>query len=272
MDYMNTNRALWEELTPIHARSAFYDLEGFKRGRGSLAPLDLEELGSDLTGKSLLHLQCHFGKETLSWARLGASVTGVDFAEQAIALAQSLSQELKLDARFVCANVYDLPNVLSGQFDVIYISVGAICWLPDIRRWAEIVAHYLKPGGTFYIRDVHPVLQACESKPETQEWKLIYPYFQGPEPLKFEDEGDYAEPDARISSASYEWIHSLGSIVTALIQAGLTIEFLHEFPVCEWQALPFLQRGEDGLWHIPPDHVPIPLTFSIKASKKSQQT
>lgn len=255
----------------MHARSAFYDVEGFKRGRIGLAPLDLEELG-DVAGKSLLHLQCHFGMDTLSWARLGASVTGVDLSEQAIALAQSLSRELGLEARFLCANVYDLPAVLADQFDMVYTGVGAICWLPDITRWAEIVAHFLKPGGTFYIRDAHPVLQACESTPATQEWKLIYPYFQGPEPLKFAGDGDYADPEARVSSASYEWIHPLGSIVTALIQAGLTLEFLHEFPVCEWQALPFLQRGADGIWRIPPEHVPIPLTFSIKATKQSHQT
>jgi SAM-dependent methyltransferase len=267
-DYMNDNRALWDELTPVHARSGMYNLENFKRGKTSLAPLDLEELGSEVTGKSLLHLQCHFGKDTLSWARLGAHVTGADFSEPAIALAQSLTQELGLDARFVCANLYDLPNVLTGQFDVVYTGVGAICWLPDIARWAEIVAHFLKPGGIFYIRDGHPVLQTLESDPGPNAVRIAYPYFQGPEPLRFVGDHHYADPSYVSARASYEWIHPLGSIVTALINAGLEIVFLHEFPCCEWQALPFLERDEQGIWHIPASHVPIPLSFSIKAIKR----
>ncbi|MCZ7544594.1 MAG: class I SAM-dependent methyltransferase [Anaerolineae bacterium] len=155
-DYMESNRALWDEWTGIHAKSAFYDLEGFKAGRLSLDRVAREGLG-DVTGKRLLHLQCHFGMDTLSWARLGAEVTGVDFSEKAIALARALSAELSIPARFVCANIYDLPAALDGAFDIVFTSGGVLYWLPDLVRWAEIVAHYLRPGGTFFLADSHPL-------------------------------------------------------------------------------------------------------------------
>jgi SAM-dependent methyltransferase len=265
-DYKNANLALWNEVTPVHARSAFYDLEGFKRGKSSLRPLEIEELG-DVAGKSLLHLQCHFGMDTLSWARLGASVTGVDFSDVAIGLAQSLSQELGLDARFVCCNIYDLPEHLAGQFDIVYTGIGAICWLPDLPRWAEIIAQYLKPGGTFYIYDGHPFTAMFENERHTTTYRVAYPYFQGPEPLRFEPDGDYADPSFVGTHTSYEWIHSLSTIINSLTRAGLRIEFLNEFAHCDWQFFPFMQQGPDGLWRVPEGYVPLPMMFSLKATK-----
>ena len=266
-DYMNGNRALWNEMTPIHARSAFYDVEGFKRGRITLGNIEREEVG-DVSGKSLLHLQCHFGMDTLSWARLGANVTGADFSDEAIALARSLSQELDISARFIQANIYDLPDILDEQFDIVFTSQGALPWLPDIERWGQIVARYLKPGGTFYIIEGHPFVLLFDDAPGITTYQIGYRYFQGPEPLKFEGGGsDYADQSARLTHPSYEWIHSLGSIVTALSSAGLHLEFLHEFPFCAWQALPFLEEGADGWWRAPEGMIPIPMTFSIKATK-----
>jgi SAM-dependent methyltransferase len=266
-DYMNANRELWNEITPLHAGSTFYDVEGFKRGRNTLSSLEREELG-DVAGKSLLHLQCHFGMDTLSWARLGATVTGVDFAEDAIALAQSLSQELDIPARFIQTNIYDLPNVLDEQFDVIFTSHGVLIWLPDLTRWAQLIARYLKPGGTFYIAEGHPFMMVFDMDQDKQEdYRVTVPYFQGAEPLKWEGDGDYAEHSAHVEHPSYEWYHSMGEIVNALIGAGLHIEFLHEFPFCAWQAFPFLEKGEDGWWRVKDGMISIPMTFTIKATK-----
>ncbi len=267
LDYKNANLPLWNEITPVHARSPMYDLAGFKAGKSSLHPIEIEEMGN-VAGKSLLHLQCHFGMDTLSWARLGASATGVDFSDQAIALAQSLSQELGVDTRFICSNIYDLPENLSGQFDIIYTGGGAINWLPDIARWGQIIGHFLKPGGTFYIREGHPFLLIFENDKNTTTYRVGYRYFQGPEPLKFEPDGDYADPTFIANHPSYEWIHSLSSIINALIQAGLRLEFLHEFDTCGWQFFPFMQQGADGLWRLPEGYIPLPMTFSLKARKE----
>ncbi|UCB52608.1 MAG: class I SAM-dependent methyltransferase, partial [Candidatus Zixiibacteriota bacterium] len=147
--FMKQNLKHWNEVTPIHRKSEFYGVEGFKAGRCTLMPLEREELG-DVSGKTLLHLQCHFGLDTLSWARLGARVTGVDFSEKAIDLAKSLSKELGIDADFVHSNIYHLPDVLKGEFDIAYTSHGVLCWLPDLAEWGRIIARFLKPGGTFY--------------------------------------------------------------------------------------------------------------------------
>jgi SAM-dependent methyltransferase len=266
-DYMNANRVLWNEMTPIHARSAFYDVESFKRGRITLLNIEREELG-DVSGKSLLHLQCHFGMDTMSWARLGASVVGVDFSDEAIALARSLSQELDIAARFIQSNIYDLPDVLDEQFDLVFTSYGAIGWLPDLERWGQLIARYLKPGGTFYIVEGHPFVLLFSDAPDTATYQIGYRYFQGTEPLRFESGGsDYADHNAKLSHPSFEWIHSLGKIINVLIDAGLHIEFLHEFPVCAWQALPFLEEGADGWWRAPAGMIPIPMTFSLRATK-----
>ncbi|HEV2762527.1 MAG TPA: class I SAM-dependent methyltransferase, partial [Pyrinomonadaceae bacterium] len=232
-DYFKANRTLWDASTAIHERSAFYDVPGFKAGKSSLKPVELEEVG-DVRGKSLLHLQCHFGLDTLSWARLGARVTGVDFSPEAVRLARSLAAELNLEARFVLSNVYDLPAALGEQFDVVFTSYGVLCWLPDLARWAQTVAHFLKPGGTFYAVEFHPVALTLDD--EGRPFK--YPYFHSPEPLNFEGAGDYADRAADFPHASYEWFHPLGDIVTSLINAGLRIEFLHEFPFSSYATWP----------------------------------
>jgi SAM-dependent methyltransferase len=264
--YLKNNKALWNEITPIHAQSDFYDVEGFKNGRSSmLYPIEREEMG-DISGKSLLHLQCHFGMDTLSWARLGAKVTGVDFSDKSIDLARSLSKELEIDAEFICSDIYDLPENLSGKFDIVYTSGGALCWLPDLKRWAEIIAHFLKPGGFFYILEGHPFMMVFYGdSPDATEPKVKNSYFHTPEPAKWDPEGDYAEPDAVVSPGSYEWTHSMGDIINAIISAGLRIEFLHEFPVIFFKCLPFMERDDDGLWRIKGDK--IPLIFTLKATK-----
>ncbi len=265
--YLQANRALWDERVPLHRDSAFYDLAGFKAGRCSLKSIELAELGA-VAGKSLLHLQCHFGMDTLSWARRGASVTGADFSEQAIALAQSLSAELAIPARFVCANLYDLPTILTEQFDIVFTSAGVLGWLPDIRRWGEVVAHLLRPGGTFYIREQHPFANTFgDTAAAAPTPQLAYPYFDY-KPTRGEESGSYAEPQAEtVHNVAYEWQHTLGDIVSALTTQGLRLEYLHEFPFAGWQSLPGLEQGTDGWWRLPGQEPLLPLTFSLKAIK-----
>jgi len=267
-EYTAANRALWDELTAIHERSEFYDLEGFKRGGIRLREYELDEVGS-VEGKDLLHLQCHFGLDTLSWARLGARVTGADFSEAALALARRLADELELDATFHHSELSELPQKLEGDFDVVYTSRGVLGWLPDIERWAEVSAHFVRPGGIFYVTEIHPVIQAFDDEDiGPGELRLRYPYFSRAEPLAFEVQDSYADRTAAVRSpVEYGWPHGLGEIVSALAAAGLRIDFLHEFPFVEW-AVPFLEARDDGTWRLPTGQEgELPLFFSLRATK-----
>ena len=262
--YLKNNQALWNERTSIHAQSEFYDVEGFKNGRCSLKSIELEEIG-DVSGKSLLHLQCHFGMDTLSWARRGAKTTGVDFSDESIKLACSLSKETGINANFIQSDIYALPDALRKKFDIVFTSYGVLAWLPDLRKWAEIIAHFLKRGGFFYIVEFHPVQYIFDDSRNSTRLKIAYSYFQLDEPLKFEKGLDYADPDARLKNISYEWQYPMGNVITSLANAGLRVEFLHEYPFIEYQALPFMKKQSDGRWNIEGD--PIPLMFSLKATK-----
>jgi SAM-dependent methyltransferase len=263
-EFTEMNRRLWDEWTDIHEGSDFYDLPGFMRGGIRLRDYELDEVG-DVAGKSVLHLQCHFGLDSLSFARLGAQVTGADFSEKAVVLATRLAEELAMDARFVRSDVYALPQTLSGIFDLVYTSRGVLGWLPDIRRWAEVVAHFVAPGGIFYVTDAHPVAMTLD---EGLPLRVKYPYWEHAEPLAFDTQGSYADPSAMVHTPKeYGWNHSLGEIVQALIDAGLTIELLHEWPFCDWD-LTVTVRHENGLWYLPDDiEGELPLFFSLRARK-----
>jgi SAM-dependent methyltransferase len=266
-DYTRANRRLWNAWTKIHEASEFYDNESFKAGRNTLRSIELEELG-DVNGKSLLHLQCHFGQDTLSWAHLGAQVTGVDLSDEAISLAQSLAAELNLEACFICSDLYELPNVLDRQFDIVFTSYGVLAWLSDLPRWAEIIAQYLKPGGTFYIVEIHPFTDTLNDWEPEKNLSICYPYFQPNEPFTYDAETSYAEPDAKHTEpiTNYQWSHSLGEIINALIEAGLQFQFLHEFPMTVFQHLPVMQE-RDGWWWLPEGSPELPFLFSLKATK-----
>ncbi|MBN1176109.1 MAG: class I SAM-dependent methyltransferase [Dehalococcoidales bacterium] len=262
--YLKQNKKSWNEMTPLHEKSAFYDVAGFKAGKSMmLMPFELEELG-DVAGKSLLHLQCHFGMDTLTWGRRGANVTGVDFSDEAIKTAKKLSCETGIKADFICSDIYALPEKLSGKFDIIYTSGGVLCWLPDLTKWAQIISHFLKPGGFFYIMEGHPFMNVFDNSTTAKQLNITQSYFHKPEPTKWEPEGDYADPTV-VTPATYEWTHSLGDVINGLIQAGLKIEFLHEYPMIFYKVFPFMKKGKDGFWHLEDDK--IPLTFSIKAYK-----
>lgn len=267
-EYTAANRVLWDEWTAIHEGSSFYDLEGFKRGGIRLSEYEREEVGP-VDGKDLLHLQCHFGLDTLSWARLGARVTGADFSEAAIALARRLAGELGIDATFIRAELDELPATLAGDFDLVYTSRGVLGWLPDIGRWAEVVAHFVRPGGIFYVTEIHPVAHVFDDEDvRPGELRLRYPYFSRAEPLALPVRGSYADRSAEVSApVEYGWPHGLGEIVTAIASAGLRIDFVHEFPFVEWE-VPFLEPREDGTWRLPGGQEgELPLFFSLKATK-----
>ena len=264
-EYIDNNRKLWDGMVPVHVASEFYDVASFKAGRNSLMQVERDEVG-DVAGKSLLHLQCHFGMDTLSWARLGATVTGVDFSGAAIGQARDLARELDIEATFIESEVYRLPEVLQGTFDVVFASYGVITWLPDFARWAEVAAGFVEPGGFLYLIDGHPFSGALDDSGERPR-KLAYPYQTGGVPMVFEEDGTYADRSAVLPhKRSYEFNHGIGEIVTALVNAGLRIDFLHDFPFGAWKRFPDMTKGDDGYYHLP-DEGALPLMFSVKATK-----
>ncbi len=268
-DPFDLNRKWWDEAVGIHVRSEGsegYDVPGFKRGRSALLSVEREEVG-DVRGKRLLHLQCHFGLDTLSWARLGAEVTGVDFSEKGIAQAKALAAELQIRARFLLSNVYDLPRSLNEEFDIVFSSIGVINWLPDLAAWAKIVARYVRPGGFFYLIDAHPFARIFYDERDATDLRVAYPYWR-PDPFRVEQDGTYADKGAHFENrVTIEFSHTMGTILDAILDAGLRLEFLHEFPFCEWEMFPFMEKGGDGYYrlHDGPDR--IPLLFSIRARK-----
>lgn len=265
-EWVEINRASWDEVTPIHVASSFYGVEEFRRGGGTLRPFELAEMGP-LSGLELLHLQCHFGLDTLTLARAGAVVTGLDFSAPAVTTARALAAEVGLDAaRFVTADVYDAREVLEGGFDVVYTGKGALCWLPDMERWAGVVASLLRPGGFVYLVEYHPLLFSLAD----EELAFEYPYFnEGP--IRIEDEADYAEPGARLTnSVTIEWAHPISEVVTALVSEGLELEFLHELPECGYRRFPFLVELEPRGWVAPPHMPQLPMTYSLRARKKTR--
>lgn len=264
--HFRANQKLWDQWTREHERSAFYDVAGFRAGRDRLRSIELTELG-DVAGRTLLHLQCHFGLDTLAWARRGASVTGVDFSENSIALARSLAAELNLPARFVCSDLYQLPQVLTGQFDIVFTSYGVLHWLRELEPWGRLIADYLKPNGIFYIVEDHPCFRIFTSQAKT-ELKVKNAYFFSEAPDQLEAAGSYAAEQAGEPAPYYLWNHGLGEVVTALTQAGLRLDFLHEFPYAARAKFPFMEQGADGWWRLPaPLHGTIPFLFSLQARK-----
>ena len=257
------NRDFWEEVTPRHLSS--YDVEGFLMGEPWLPKQILEEVG-DVEGLSLLHLQCHFGLDTLAWAFLDANVTGVDFSPQSIKAARELAKQTDLEANFLCSDIYELPQNLKGQYDIVFTSIGVLCWLPDLDKWAEIIAHFLKTGGFFYIMEGHPLLYTFD---DDGQWTFQLPYFHKAAPYFWgEETTDYMDTSYHPKSPTYEWQWSISDIINALVRAGLRIEFFNEFGAIDNPVYPGMVRREDGLFTFPNMPVELPILFSLKAIKE----
>jgi 2-polyprenyl-3-methyl-5-hydroxy-6-metoxy-1,4-benzoquinol methylase len=260
-DWRELNRANWDDRVPVHLASEFYDVDGFRSGGSSLRPFESAEVG-DVTGKRLVHLQCHVGLDTLSWARIGAQVTGLDFSEPAIKAAQSLAADLAVDASFVVADVYDAVTALGGRrFDIVYTGTGALVWLPDMIRWAQVVAALLEPGGFLYLVEGHPFAQVLDDTHGTnvvldyfldQPWVEDYPY-------------TYTDGPALKHTRSVQYPHGLGQVVTALATAGLRIEFLNEHDFDCYQRFQSLEH-HGGQYRFPAGHPRVPMMFSLRAS------
>lgn len=268
MQNKNPNIAYWNELAEIHETSEFYDVESFLAGEtaSSLQTIELEALG-DVKGKSLLHLQCHFGMDTLSWARLGANVTGIDFSPKAIELAKKLKEKTGLDARFIESDINSLPDKLNEKFDIVFTSYGVLAWLQDLKKWAEVISHFLAPGGTFVIVDHHPLAFILHEKSTPGDMKIGYSYFDN-ETMTSIEEYSYASGEKKIKPIAHnEWHHRMEEIINPLIQAGLTITSFKEHKEGMFQQFPWMSRGQDKYFHSPQDALAMPMLFSIKATK-----
>lgn len=258
-NYIEINRKLWNAKTHVHLNSDFYGMAQFRAGETSLQAIELEQLG-DITGKSLLHLQCHFGQDSLSLARLGAKVTGVDLSDAAIETARQLNDELELDAQFIRCNIYDLKEQLDEKFDIVFTSYGTIGWLPDLDRWAEIVAHFLQPGGEFHFIEFHPVVWMLDND---FTW-LQYSYFNK-QTIVEEIEGTYAERDAPIKNTSISWNHGLAEVISALLKNGLRLERFEEFDYSPYNCFNKTVQIAERKWQIEGLEGKIPMVFALKA-------
>lgn len=267
IEYLEANRQHWDELVPVHLASDFYGVSSFKAGSTTLAAVELEELG-DVRGKRLLHLQCHFGLDTLSWAREGAVVTGIDFSQPAIEAARALAAETGIDARFIASDVYELPDELDERFDIVFTSKGVLFWLPDMSRWAKVVAQMLRPGGTFYMFEFHPLLGIFDKPEGVTDLFVRYPYFAPPTPLVFEDDGSYADRSATlVHRRTYTWPHPVSELITSLIAAGLRLDWFHEFPFTVERFFPFMEAMEGDAFRLTKHDGSVPLMYSVKATK-----
>jgi SAM-dependent methyltransferase len=271
-DYITLNKANWDERAPLHAASAGYETQALVDDPAHLSEVvrfDLPLLG-DISGAKGVHLQCHIGTDTLSLARLGAHMTGLDFSPASIAQARLLAQRAGTRLAFVEADVYEAAEVLPREsFDLVYTSIGALNWLPSIDRWANAVASLLKPGGRLFIREGHPVLFSLNE--DRQDALVIeHPYFEQETPQVWEDDSSYVETDARLTATiTHEWNHGMGEIVSALLNHGMQITGLVEHDSIPWEALPGqMSCGEDGEWRLDRDRWRMPLSYTLQASKR----
>ncbi|PXX63827.1 methyltransferase family protein [Nocardia tenerifensis] len=270
-DYLRLNKANWDERAPVHAASRDYAVERFLAEPDFLSGVvrfDQSLLG-DVRGLRGVHLQCHIGTDTLSLARLGATMTGLDFSPAALEQARLLAEKTGAAVNFVESDVYDAVSALGGaRFDLVYTGIGALCWLPSIERWARTVSDLLRPGGRLFIREMHPMLGTIDEN-HTDRLVVGYPYFETPEPMVFSDGGTYVDNDAEfVQTTTHEWNHGFGEILTALLDAGLSLTGLTEHRSVPWEALPGqMTSGTGGEWHLTEHPERLPLSFTLQARK-----
>lgn len=262
--YFQANKTNWNKRVDIHYNSDFYNNDDFLISKNSLNKIELDELG-DLIGKDVLHLQCHFGQDTVSLGNLGANVTGIDFSDEAIVKANKLSKQTGVSAEFICSNIYDLKENLDKKYDLVFTSYGTIGWLPDIKKWAEIVSHFLKPGGKFLIAEFHPYIWMYDDNFE----QIKYSYFHEESPIEEIAEETYTDGDVKINLVQYSWNHTLSDVTNSLLENGLEINSLKEFNYSPYNCFPNMTELEKGKYIFEKYGSKLPLVYSLSATKKS---
>lgn len=260
-DYISINKNSWNQRVDTHISSDFYDMENFLNGKNSLNSIELDLLG-DVSGKSILHLQCHFGQDTLSLSRIGAKATGIDLSDKAIDRARELAKQLGTATKFICSDVYELPNVLDEKFDIVFTSYGAIGWLPDLDKWAKVISDFLKPNGKFVFVEFHPVVWMFDD----DFTKVVYNYFKG-EAIIESQNGTYADKNALINITSVSWNHSLSEVFTALLKKGLQITTFKEFDYSPYACFNKTIEFENGKFRIEHFGKNIPMVYALEATK-----
>lgn len=263
IDYLEINKESWNKRTDVHIDSDFYDMKGFMQGHTSLKEIELGLLG-DIKGKSILHLQCHFGQDSLSLQRMGAQVTGVDLSDKSIDKARQVAKELNLDTEFICCDLYDAVNHIDKKFDMVFTTYGTVGWLPDMDKWAHVVSHFLKPNGTFIFADFHPVVWMMDDDFET----VSYNYFNSG-PLIEKLSGTYTNPEAELNQVYVDWNHGIGEVVNSLIKNGLQIQLLDEFDYSPYNCFRHTVEFEPGKYRIKHMDNKLPMVWAIKAQKKT---
>jgi SAM-dependent methyltransferase len=273
-EYQVLNRANWDERAAAHAASKDYRVAAFADDPAHVSGVvrfDLPLLG-DIRGLRGVHLQCHIGTDTVSLARLGATMTGVDFSSASLAEARRIAAQAGTEVEYVESDVYSAPEKLErGSFDLVYTGIGALCWLPDIRRWAQVVADLLRPGGRLFIHEGHPVLWALADPRPDGLLTLEHPYFEQPEPTVWTEGGTYVETDAEfVHNTTHEWNHGLGEVAAALIEAGMAVTGLTEHLSVPWEAMPGqMRRLGNGEWQLSDRPQRLPHSYTLRAVRAS---
>ncbi|MGM1055492.1 MAG: class I SAM-dependent methyltransferase [Bacteroidota bacterium] len=261
MNYIDINKKLWNQKTEIHYDSDFYDVDSFIKGKDSLNPIEIGLLGK-IKGKRILHLQCHFGQDTISLARHGALPTGIDFSENAIKKAKRLNESIGTNAKFIKSDIYKLPEILDEKFDIVFTSYGVIGWLPEMNKWADIINHFLKPGGEFIMVEFHPVIWMFSN-----DFKQIEFSYMDSAPIIEELEGTYTDRNAQIKEKSVSWNHGLSTVLDSLIKSGLVITDFKEYNYSPYDCFNNTIKTDDGNYKIKGLEDKIPMVYSVKAKK-----
>ncbi len=261
-DYININKQTWNNKTDVHIASDFYDVESFLNGKSTLNNIELALLG-DVKGKKILHLQCHFGQDTMTFSRMGAKTTGIDLSDKAIERAKEFSEKLGLDTEFICCDIYDAPKYLDEKFDIVFTSYGTIGWLPDLKKWADVVSHFLIPNGKFVFAEFHPVVWMFDN-----DFKDVFYSYFNVAPIIEDESGTYADRYSEISAQTITWNHPTSEVLNSLIQSGLEINSFNEYDYSPYNCFNETEEFEKGKFRIKHLGNKIPMVFSLVATKK----
>jgi SAM-dependent methyltransferase len=261
-DYININKQTWNNKTDVHIASEFYDMQGFLEGKSTLNAIELELLG-DISNKSILHLQCHFGQDTMTFSRMGANATGIDFSDKAIEKAREFASQLNLDTTFVCCDIYETSKFIDEKFDIVFTSYGTIGWLPDLDKWAKVVSHFLKPNGTFIMADFHPVVWMYDN-----DFKEVFYNYFNVEPIIEDETNTYADKNVVLSAQTIGWNHPISEILNSLISSGIEINCFNEYDYSPYNCFNETEEFEPKKFRIKHFGNKIPMVYAIKGTKK----